>query len=229
MRKQIVADQKQQGFTIIELMIATLVFSIILMLCLAGVMQITKMYYRGVTQNKTREAARAVTDEIAEAIRFSNGAIQPASADVATGPQVNFDSDNAVGFFCIGQKRYTYAIDRQMKREPNANAELKQKKHVFWVDQPDSCAGPADLDDPDTDLNGRDLLQENMRLYRMKLEQTANLSDKMYQISVGVAYGDNDLLSVKSDDPSELTCEDAFVGVEFCATTNYSVTAGKRL
>lgn len=233
--KNTVQQQKQSGFTIIELMIATTVFSVVLMICLAGVLQITKMYYRGVTQNKTREAARSITDEISEAIRFSSGTISIPSGQVS-GPQVDPDDDSpdvAVGYFCIGQKRYTYAIDRQMKENPSVDTRLKHKKHVLWVDQPETCSQAEDLDNPRTDLNGRDLLQENMRLYSLQIQQltkeNGTLLPDTYRIDVGVAYGDNDLLRPKADRPDELSCEGTFAGVEFCATTKYSVIAEKRL
>ena len=37
-------DKKQSGFTIIELMISTTIFSLVLMICMAGILQITKIH-----------------------------------------------------------------------------------------------------------------------------------------------------------------------------------------
>ena len=61
---------EQNGFTIIELLIATTVFSLILLISVAGILQISRMYYRGVTQSRTQETARSIIDEVGEAIRF---------------------------------------------------------------------------------------------------------------------------------------------------------------
>jgi len=220
------AKRNESGFTIIELMIATTIFSLVLMICLAGVLQITKMYYRGVTQNNTREVARSITDEIGEAIRFSSQAIVLGPAVI--GPQINDLSGTTpdTSYFCIGNKRYSYAIDRQVKSEPVANT--KQQKHALWVDTLGGCSGPLNLDDDNPSVDGRDLIPQNMRLYELSIKKLG-VSD-IYEISAGVAYGDNDLLSARPENlPTELTCEGAFVGSEFCATTNLRVTVQKRL
>lgn len=225
--------QKQSGFTIIELMISTTIFSLILMLCLAGILQITKMYYGGITQSRTREAARTIVDEIAEAIRFTNQDIQLTDSSIL-GPQVAL-GDNAGGYFCIGLKRYTYAIDRQMKADPAPDT--KQIRHALWEDEVDQLTGcMPPLPNPEEFLNqevpsanGKDLLSENMRIFEMSI-QDYDPARRTYQVSIGVAYGDDDLLSPRPEEtPTELTCEGAFLGVEFCATTNFLVTVQKRL
>lgn len=213
----------QNGFTIIELMIATTVFSLVLMVCLGGVMQITKMYYRAVTQSKTREAARTVVDEIGEAIRFSNQDI--VIAPQISGPQVAVGNPTT-SYVCIGQRRYTYAIDRQVKNSPVAGT--KQQRNGLWLDQPTVCNGAADLTQATPSADGKSLLGENMRLYDFSVKLIDPI-ERIYQIRVGVAYGDEDLLRVKTTDATQLTCEGAFVGVEFCATTNFLVTVQKRL
>lgn len=220
-------NKKQSGFTIIELMISTTIFSLILILCLAGILQITKMYYRSVTQNKTREVARTITDEIGEAIRFTSQSIQKGNS--VNGPLVSVD-DEDTGYFCIGQKRYTYAIDRQVNKSSTLGP--RQKKHALWVDKEGDCSGPVDLDNDIPSPEGKDMVSENMRLYKLSVDEVSAIdsNNKLYKISVGVAYGGNDLLMPRPEkDPTELTCEGAFIGAEFCATTNLSVTVQKRL
>jgi prepilin-type N-terminal cleavage/methylation domain-containing protein len=220
-------NKSMSGFTIIELMISTTIFSLVLMICLGGILQITKMYYRSVTQNNTRETARSIADEIGEAIRFSSQSI--ALGAPVVGPQITVDDTTEdTSYFCIGNKRYTYAIDRQVKPEPKVG--LKEKKHALWVDTPEACSAAADLDDENlADGGGRDLVPVNMRLYELSVSSVGTSGD-MFEISVGVAYGDDDLLSPRpADSPTELTCEGAFAGVEFCATTNLRVTVQKRL
>ena len=217
----------QSGFTIIELMISTTIFSLILMICLAGILQITKMYYRSVTQNKTREVARTIADEIGEAIRFTSQSIQKGSS--VNGPLVK-SGDEDTGYFCIGQKRYTYAIDRQVNKSSTLGP--RQKKHALWVDKEGDCSGPVDLDNDIPSPEGKDMVSENMRLYKLSVDEVSTIdsNNKLYKISVGVAYGGNDLLTPRPEkDPTELTCEGAFIGAEFCATTNLSVTVQKRL
>ncbi len=215
---------RQQGFTIVELMISTTIFSLVLMICLSGIMQITKMYYRGVTQARTRDVARNLIDEIAETVRFTNQDIL--IGPIVQGPQVNIN-DSSTGYFCIGPKRYTYAIDRIVKKVPASNT--KEIKHALWVDQPEGCTGAVDLSLDTPSAGGTSLLAENMRLFLVNLELVdSNL--QIYRIGVGVAYGDDDLLLAKpEDEPTELTCEGAFNGAEFCATSKFLVTVQKRL
>jgi prepilin-type N-terminal cleavage/methylation domain-containing protein len=217
------SENRQNGFTIIELMIATTVFSLVLMVCLGGVMQITKMYYRAVTQAKTREAARLVVDEISEAIRFSNQDI--IIAPPVAGPQVAVGT-SSTSYICIGHRRYSYAIDRQVKSSPAART--KEQRNALWQDQPATCNGAADLTVASPSVDGKSLLGENMRLYDFGVKLVDPVQ-RIYEVRVGIAYGDDDLLNVKTTDASQLTCEGAFVGVEFCATTNFLVTVQKRL
>ncbi|MCA9346308.1 prepilin-type N-terminal cleavage/methylation domain-containing protein [Candidatus Saccharibacteria bacterium] len=219
-------QRNQTGFTIIELMIATVIFSLVLMVCLAGIMQITKMYYRTVTQNKTREVARSIIDELGESLRYSSAAYNSGSPVI--GPQIELSNDNYIGYFCVGQKRYSYAIDRQVSTK--LDAERKQIKHALWVDT-SQCDGPADLNSANSEpsANGADLVPENMRLFKLSISNVDS-SNSVYRIEVGVAYGDDDLLFPKPEEnPTELTCEGAINASEFCATVILSETVQKRL
>ena len=53
-------QSSQSGFTIVELMIATLVFAMVLLVITVGVMSFTRAYYRGINQSNTQRVARAV-------------------------------------------------------------------------------------------------------------------------------------------------------------------------
>ena len=221
-------NSAQRGFTVIELLIATTIFSIILLMAVAGILHITRMYYKGVVQSRSQEVTRGIVDEIGETLRFSKDVITIPSP-VTCGPDID-DNDplpaacSDTGYICIGAKRYTYAIDRQLKTSPAANA--REKRHVLWADQPvGGCTAPADftLDEPTAD--GRELLSEHMRLTRFDLLPVAVGSDT-FRLHVGVAYGPNDLLSVNG---STNPCEGAVGGGEFCAVANQSVTVVKRL
>jgi len=221
-------SNKQRGFTILELMIATTVFSLVLMVTLAGIIQITKMYYRGVTLVNTQEVGRTVIDEIGEAVRFSSESIayqSGAPGSLVIGPEVAHNASDDTNYFCLGSKRYTYAIDRQVKRSPASNT--KEKHHALWIDQPPVCDTPANLDIAEPSANGVELLAENMRLTRFDINKVAGVNNA-YRINIGVAYGDDDLLSLSQDGLTK-TCEGAFYGAEFCAVSNLSVTVGKRL
>lgn len=238
-----IGRKKQKGFTIIELLVATTVFSVVLVIALAGVLRITQLYYKGITASRTQDVARTLMDDLSESIRFSNSAIQlPASAPI--GPEIAV-GDTDTGYFCIGSKRYTYAIDRQLKSEsPDSN--FKEKRHALWVDVPEGgCTGPANLNDEipsGNNDNGREILGENMRLARLELIREDVLGREAYTINISVAYGDHAEPNVSGGSPyggalattadgNSRTCQSTnspFVG-QFCHVSSTSVTVERRL
>ena len=153
----------QKGFTIVELMFSTTIFSAVLLLCLSALVQIGRMYYKGVTTSQTQEAARAVLDELTQAIQLSAGNIKAPvgiAADGITllaapvGPVINVAGatvadipKNAMAYFCIGTTRYTYALDRKQSPSAGNNVANKEIYHAFWVDEPSICADAASTSD----------------------------------------------------------------------------------
>ena len=248
-RRFTLKNSEERGFTIIELMIATTVFSLILLLSMAGIMQITRLYYRGVTQASTQEAARSIADEFSQSIQFSNSDVYYPTGDDAnpTGPSVDVGGE-PIGFICIGGKRYTFQIDRQLKID-NPDSTIKQTSTGLWVDNPKAadgtplgCAGsvvvaPLDLTDSNAvdDSEGLELLDENMRLTKLSIEPAVATSDSIWKIDIAVAYGDEDLLEVLDNGTPGDTSDDRKVcrpsgpGIEFCAVSEISTTVRRRV
>jgi prepilin-type N-terminal cleavage/methylation domain-containing protein len=77
MRHHLQAPQteKSSGFTIVELMISTLVFSVILLVVTFGIVHFTNSYYRGINGSTTQDTARTIVDSVTQAIQFSSGTI----------------------------------------------------------------------------------------------------------------------------------------------------------
>ena len=75
----------KKGFTIMELLIATTVFSVILLIVSAGLIYIGKVYYRTVTQNKAQEATRSIVEQVSQAIQFTGGDVVPSASGVCVG------------------------------------------------------------------------------------------------------------------------------------------------
>jgi prepilin-type N-terminal cleavage/methylation domain-containing protein len=235
-------SKQQRGFTIIELMFATVVFSSVLLLSLAALVQIGKMYYKGVTTAQTQQSARSLLDELSQSIQFSGANIEaprnmtggapPQGPDIAAG-------SGATGFFCVGTTRYTYALDRQQSDDNDTSK--KHILHALWADEPGVCAGitnanvanyfstyPVDLTSavPST-YNGRDLLSDNMRLTRFAVDSLVDKS--IWQVRLTVVYGEDDLLTIDSDNPSRRICKGATVGTEFCAVSELSTIIKRRI
>jgi prepilin-type N-terminal cleavage/methylation domain-containing protein len=98
-KEQRAMNIKQSGFTIIELLIATTIFSIVLMIILASFLQISRMFYKGVSLDNTNEAARTLVDDITSDIRLAK------DGGTATSP-----GPNNTHFFCVGLHRYTFKL-----------------------------------------------------------------------------------------------------------------------
>lgn len=218
-----IKTSQHSGFTIIELLIATTIFSLVLLMAVAGILNITRQYYKGVLQARTQEAARTVVEELGETARYSSGNFQAPLIGLS-GPDIA-DGSPDTDSFCLGSRRYTYAIDRQfVSGTPGA----KQKRHVLWVDgQCGAAFDPNFLDSVTAATPGRELLSENMRLTQFKVEPVAGLTDT-FRITVSVAYGDEDLLEVVSPNTYK-TCKVGIRGSEFCTVSTLSVVIGKRL
>lgn len=239
--------KNNRGFTIIELMFSTVTFSVVLLLCLTGVIQIGRMYYKGLTTSQTQQAARSLIDELTQSIQLSGNNIeQPRNLTggvVPVGPAITAAASptaGAVGFFCIGTTRYTYAIDRQQN---NTNDGPNKKiRHAMWADEPSVCANvsnitqyfvefPVDLTavQPST-FSGRDVLADNMRLTKLDILQPSGITDRsVWQVTLTVFYGDEDLIIVDPNNAARRICRNASLGGQFCAFSELSTIVKRRI
>ncbi len=80
------------GFTIIELMISTAVFSLVLAIISASFTKVGQLFYKGVITSKTQETARGLLDDLARNIQFNSG--------IPTG----------VNPLCIGGNHYSFNL-----------------------------------------------------------------------------------------------------------------------
>jgi prepilin-type N-terminal cleavage/methylation domain-containing protein len=200
---------KQQGFTILELLIATLIFSVILLLCAAALIQLGRVYYKGVIRNQTLETTRLATDVISQAIQFSgkDSIVSPITAN------------NGSQGFCVDNRRFSYVQNVQMSDSPGAG----QTAHAFVVDDVSGCSSAMPAQDLRSgSVTGRELLAPRMRIQNFSLTQ--NPADNMlWQINLKVLYGDDNLIN------SSGTCVSSGIGGEFCAQSSLNTTVRKRL
>lgn len=206
-QKILTNNRYQKGFTIIELLIATLVFSSVLLLITFGIIQITRTYYKGVTSTKTQQTARAVIDEISQSIQFAGGTVTPSPAPAPSSSQV----------FCLNTKRYSYILGRKLTDGSN---------HVLVADTPPctSSSTAQDMNSASLTPDSRELLAPNMRLSKLDVIE---VDPNLWQITVKVVYGEDDLLN----DPAQpnANCKNISVGGQFCAVSELSTVVQKRL
>jgi prepilin-type N-terminal cleavage/methylation domain-containing protein len=215
---------KRRGFTIIELMVATMVFSLVLLLCLTALMSISRSYYKGVTLTKVQNATRQIVNEISQGIQLSADSIMASTGPA--GPMVDPSAD-PTGIMCVGLKRYTYAIDRQIATNPSVNAADKQIKNAVIRDQ---LAAPCSSTTPKANLGvdvtapSASLLSENMRLSRLIVEPVGG-DQRIWRVSVTVVFGSSDLLV---EENGRTVCR-SDVGKEFCGFSEISTTVIRRM
>ncbi|HTE22447.1 MAG TPA: type II secretion system protein [Candidatus Limnocylindria bacterium] len=203
---------QQRGFTIIELMIATSVFAVVLLLCSYGLLEIGRTYYKGATITRTQETARIVIDEVAEAIQFNGGEVV---------------ANTAAGWHCIGTKRYSFVLNRQ----------LTETNHALVSDAPPaSCTTGTGAQNINGGLlsGSRELMNVRTRLSRFDIVPLAG-ADGLYRITVRVVSGDDDVLEDRNgsgtitaaDNPIE--CKNERTGSQFCAASELTTVVQKRV
>lgn len=200
----------QSGFTIIELMIATTVFSVALLLSSIIIIQISRMYIKGVITSKTQTTTRSVIDDISRSIQFSGSSINVGGAY----------------YSCLGTTRYTVNINAQVSDTNNPSQ--NKSFHALWKDtvaNPSDCAsgGVPNLSQLNPSSGGTELLEKGMRLAALDIQENSGT----YSIKVTVVYGDNDLL-VDPSDPAK-GCKGGFTGSQWCSLSSLSTQVFKRV
>jgi prepilin-type N-terminal cleavage/methylation domain-containing protein len=221
---------RQQGFTIIELMVATTVFSTILVLVTTVMISIGRLYYKGINQANVQGAVRTIASDVSQHLQFNDQDREVVAAKTVGGQSVQA--------YCIGTTRYSYVtgvmIGDVPKDADNISTSSQIFHHILWRDNVGSgdCLTPADLtatnpSDAPTVVNtvqgqdGAELIPDNSQLTEFSIEPNSS----PYDIRVAIAFGDNDLLNLNGFDT---TCRGG-IGDQFCATARLNTAAVKRL
>ena len=205
--------KNQLGFTIIELMIATLVFSVILTVITAGVVSFTNRYYKGANVSATQNTTRSIVDTISQAIQFGSARVIPTTP-----------TDN---FFCAGGYVFTYSNTGALYTGDATQMGL-------YMSPMGSTCKAQNL----PTSGGKQLLAKNMRLTNLTVSALGN---NLYSIAVSVAYGPGDLLCASSQPGtcngsrgmnfwpvSDVVCRST-AGSQYCAASSLKTTIQQRI
>lgn len=191
---------KQGGFTIVELMIATVVFSMVLLVVTSAIVQFGRVYYKGVVQSRTQERARSITEDITKTIQFSRG-IPSAEASAPSGYK----------YRCIGDRRYTYKKDvQQSSMQPVLRVE--------------NITGGCSTS-PIPGANAKELMGEGMQLLDLIINEDPSGSG-LWKVEVKLIYGSNS--NMNGSGPNK-QCKSIILGGQFCARSEFTTTVSKRL
>lgn len=210
-------NNRENGFTIVELLIATLVFSMVLLVITIGVLSFTKSYYKGITQSNTQSMARSIIENITQAIQFSGNAV--------TSP---IGTNGSSAGICIGNQRYSYLPGYELV---DGTPGTDQTNHALVMDTPGQCNG-LNAQDLTKSPAGTELLSPHMRVAKLSVTPVAGTA--LWKVDVRIVYGDDDLLFSPSGDLAgprapDATCHAGFSGSQFCATSELSTVVEKRI
>lgn len=192
-----IKSRSSAGFTIVELTIATLIFSIILIVIVSGVLSFTKSYYRGVNVSATQNATRNIVDTVSQAIQFSSGKA------VVTG----LSGPNGTQYFCAGGYSFVYKTGQQFKPTDGFSIGMYSRA-ITTSDCPSPTSGtvvPADA---------KQLLGIGMRVTTFGISKSPD--GKTYTINLRIANGDDDLLTATTG--NNVQCKSQ-TGSQFCAVS----------
>ncbi len=201
---------EENGFTIVELMVAISVFTVLLLIASSVVTQITRLYYKGVIISKTQNTARDVTDTITRTLQFSSG------------QQVTQSESGGIYYLCVGQTRFTYDLNKKIVAGDSVNS------HALWQDK---IVTPANCENNAPDLRvsnpvgneGKELLENNMRLKTLSV--TGPNAIGVYDITISIIYGDDNLINFTTPGDSTtdpINCKGAIAGSQWCATSEFN-------
>lgn len=211
--KRIRMNKQERGFTILELMIATTVLAVILVLVSAMMIGIGNLYYKGVNQARVQDTTRTVVDDLAQHLQLSDSGPRAETTAVTVGGVGGY----TLKAYCVDNTRYSYVINKQIGTDVSKG----QIPHVLWRDDvPASGCDPADLSQPVPSAGGTEMIVANSRLTAFSISIASP-----YTISIGVALGDTDLLNFNG---INTTCQGS-LGQQYCATANLTTVVVQRI
>lgn len=206
------------GFTIFELMIATLIFSVILVVLAAGVVAFSRAYYKGINSSRTQQVADEIINDVAHNIQFGRRI------------SLGFTGPGGTQGFCIDNTLYVYHVGYQVSSQQDLAKHQARHGLVKTIGNDCSAASIGNITSySNLNASQHELLGEHMRLGQLAI--TAVGKD-LYKINVMVIYGDDDLLApAVNAGTTNWTNEGCAgtIGSQFCATASLETTVQQRI
>lgn len=220
-------NKNQRAFTIIELMIASMVFSVILLLVTTGVIRIGNSYYSGALRSRTQDTARNIIDEISRGIQFSGVNIRN-TENLPSSPAYSLAINGSIYGFCVNNVSYAYIMDKKLTKNTSPGPDEVQYGLLSYDNNCSLSSDPADITNTATVaglIAKKELLGLGMRVTDLEVRSTG--SNNMYEITVGIASGADDLFN-ETGTAINKTCKSG-AGSQYCAVSKLTTTVQKRL
>jgi len=214
-----------QGFTIVELLIATAVFTVVLLVAQTSFVRIGHLFYKGVSITQTQDVMDHLFQDISG--NFQAAANVGGSQDSSSG---GYD------YYCIGGTRYTYRINHEITDTGSTDHSPSGNFGILKDTLPGStgaCATPCADTGAGTCPSGTvklnnpvELLGDKMRVEKFDINQSTTTSN-LYNISIVIAYGNDDTLTYSNpSDYSTVSCQ-GDVQNNFCAVSRINTAVYK--
>lgn len=207
-------NRRIAGFTIMEVLIATMVFTLVLMICVQVITRIGQLYFKGVTSSQIQELTRNLSEEFSGQIQFGSSIPYP---DTITG-----GDPGTPLIFCVGDNRYRVVMNRKLG-DPGVDTILQRISYSGACDTTDNGFAGA-----------TELAIKNMRI--LKLSIIRSVTDPyIWSLNIRLALGDTDIFDYPSgstDSPEvygAAICRSGISGSQFCATSELSSTLLRRV
>lgn len=209
--------RKTDGFTIVELLIATTVLTVVLVGASFVLVQVGRLYYKGTITAKTQAAGRNIVDSISRPIQLRGSGVRKEPV----GP---------VNVLCVGNQRFTYQTQAQVGTGGS------RRPHAVWrdtIDNLDFCDDdvPDILNTSITLTGGESMLSDGMRLFDLDVEEVTDATGTgkgIYVVTVRIGYGD-DVFTTDPVSGIEDGCLSQIAGGQFCAFAVYETTVNARI
>lgn len=219
---------KNNGFTLVELMLAMSFISLLLMGIAVTTIQISRIYDKGITLREVNQAGRTVSDELQRTIASST----PFDADPAS-PTSRYIVRQGGGRLCVG--RYTYAWNYGSALRGGAGAPA-----IFNTYQDSQPVRFAKVDDPSASL----CVDPNLDINRSQATEMLSAGDRDLVLhTMTVTRGSNDLdigqalyaisLTIGTNDKAQLTTNDSSCkppnegagNEDYCSVNQFDIVA----
>lgn len=211
-----------KGFTIIELLIASVAFSFIIILITVLVIQVSKVYYKGIIISNTQNAARNIVLDVEKSIQFSSHL----NSNFSSFSYRLGNSSSWINWYCVGDQLFAYQTLNEFSTSQTLLDSNGNYNIGFVYNLTSTC--PSNLNGLDQYINGsnnidhnnsfQELLGNGMSVRYFKIIPPLN-NQNIWQIIISVGYGNVNLSIKNPQNPSQYNCITQ-IGDQYCATTN---------
>jgi len=235
-------DNKQHGFTLIELMLAMTFISILLLAIAMTTIQISNIYNKGITMREVNQMGRAISDELQRSIGSSTpfDVTPKDSADNSATNTSHYvvrkaNGQNVAGRLCLGDYTYAWNYGKAIAGEGGITSYNKytggdSATPIRFVKVRDPSG--ALCSDPTMNITkanatemlssgDRDLVVHNFSIVQTKSD--AATSQAIYAISVTIGTNDREQLTA-----NDASCKPPAQGVgdeNYCSVNQFDIIA----